>query len=218
MIKAVIFDMDGLIVDSEPIESLALEILLKRYGKVPVYNEVGLIHSVGIGMGKDGYNSIKEIYKIEEEVAIIKRKKRGIFTRLVKRNLTPRKEFFPLIEMLKERKIKTALASNRHRRHVRIMVSSMQITHLFDSIVAPTKRIRHKPAPDTYLWAARKLKIDPPECIVLEDSEIGVISGKDAGMKVIAVPNIYTKNQDFSKADLVVNSLKEIEWSTILNI
>lgn len=60
-----------------------------------------------------------------------------------------------------------------------------------------------------------QLKINPVECLVLEDAEAGVAAAKVAGMKAIAVPNRFTKNHDFSKADLVVHSLGKIDWPLI---
>lgn len=59
------------------------------------------------------------------------------------------------------------------------------------------------------------LGLKPGECVVLEDTDVGIISGRDAGMKVIAVPNIYTKDHNFSKADIIIKSLSDIDMNLL---
>lgn len=213
MIKAVIFDMDGLIVDSEPIESESLEILLQKYGKTARYNSNGLIHKPGVNVGV--FEKLKADYSLEDEIKVIRKQKRRIFTSLIKKGVEPKEGLKGLIDTLKEKKVKIALASNRNIKHVKLILSTMAIDLLFEVIIGPSPKRKHKPSPDIYLATAKKLKVKPEECLVLEDSETGVIAGKDAGMKVIAVPNSYTKDQDLFRADLIVNSLKDIKWSTI---
>ncbi|OGE64215.1 hypothetical protein A3I48_03260 [Candidatus Daviesbacteria bacterium RIFCSPLOWO2_02_FULL_36_7] len=214
MIKTVIFDLDGLIIDSEPIESESLEILLRRYNKIPIYYETGLIHTVGGGGA--WYDQLRKKYEIEDSVEIIKRKKRRIYLSLLKnKEFEPAKGFYKLIKTLKKRDIKTALASNRYKIHIKFIIERIGIRTFFDSVVGPNNKLRHKPAPDMHIQVAKRFRIRPDECLVLEDSETGVVAGKAAGMKVIAVPNQYTKNQDLSQADLIVNSLEDIRWSTI---
>src|SRR3972149_4527790 len=110
-IKAVIFDMDGVIVDSEPIESQSLEKLLRKYGKIPRYNKEGLIHTVGLA--GETYKQLIKKYKLEEEIEVLKKIKRKIFRDLVEKKLTVTPVFIELVRMLKKEKLKTALASNR---------------------------------------------------------------------------------------------------------
>lgn len=74
---------------------------------------------------------------------------------------------------------------------------------------------KSKPNPDLYLLAAEKLGVKPKECVVIEDSVTGIHAAKNAGMFCIAVPNKYIKNGDFSKADIIVKSLKEIDLDLI---
>ena len=73
-----------------------------------------------------------------------------------------------------------------------------------------------KPEPDIYAEAAKRVNIKPEKCLVLEDSQSGVISAKRAGMFVIAVPNIHTLNQNFDTADLVVSSLLDVAGMDLL--
>lgn len=217
MIKAVIFDMDGLIIDSEPLHSKSLEILLKKYGKTPKYHKNGLIHRVGLS-GDEEYIKLLEKYELQEEKELFRKKRRRIYVKLLNEKLEPMPGFLPLMKILQRKGIQLGVASNRFVGHIKLILKKFEVIELFGVIVGANKKIPHKPAPDTYLRAARKLKVDPKECVALEDSETGVTSAKGAGMKVIAVPNKYTKSHNFSKADLIVNSLKEIKWSTILNI
>lgn len=216
MIKAAIFDMDGVIVDSEPIHSQSLEILIKKYGKKPIYNSNGLIHKVGVSSDEE-YIKLLDRYGLAEEADIFRKKRRRIYIKLLKRPLTSMKGFIPLINSLKKEGIKIGLASNRYQPHIKLILENIGILELFDVIVGRDKDFKPKPAPDIYLKTAKKLKVDPKFCVAFEDSESGIISAKSAGMTAIAVPNKYTSDQDFSRADLIVKSLIEIKWNIILN-
>jgi len=207
-IKAVIFDMDGVIVDSEPIESQSLEKLLRKYGKIPQYNKEGLIHTVGLA--GETYKQLIKKYKLEEEIEVLKKIKRKIFRDLVEKKLTVTPGFIELVRMLKKEKLKTALASNRFVDLVFFMLNKIKAKDLFDVIVGASEEIKPKPSPDIYLQVARKLNLIPANCIALEDAETGIIAAKKAGMKVVAIPNKYTKSHNFAKADKIVKSLSQI--------
>lgn len=209
MIKAVIFDMDGVIVDSEPIHSKSLELLLKKHGEKPKYNKNFLIHTIGIS-GDDAYKELIKKYNLKGGIDILRKERRKIFVQLINKKLTPRRGLKSLINILKKENYKIALASNRLIDHVLIMVKNLGADSYFDIIVGHTPDIHTKPHPDIYLKTAKRLKITAKYCLAIEDTEHGMLSAIAAGMKIIAVPNKYTRHQDFSKADKIVGSLSKI--------
>ncbi len=217
MIKAVIFDMDGVIVDSEPLESQTLEKLLKKYGKTPIRNRSGLIHIAGTA-GDEYWKPIMKKYKLSEKIEILRSKRLEIFVDIVKKGMVPIPSVLTLIKKLKKANIKLALASNRFLDQVFLIIGMLKMKDYFDVIVGATKMMRRKPFPDIYLKSARVLRISPVFCVALEDSETGVLSAKAAGMKVIAIPNKYTKHHDFSKADKIVSRLSEITIPMLKNL
>ncbi len=83
--------------------------------------------------------------------------------------------------------------------------------NLFTALTTAEDTQKRKPEPDSYLLTAQKLGVLPSECVAIEDSAIWLTSAKAAGMKCIIIPNAYTKNQDFSQADLIVDSADEID-------
>lgn len=206
--RAIIFDLDGVLVDSEPLESKALEKLLLSYGKKPKYNDVGLIHKPGTA--GDVYMDIINDYQLNEELEILRTKKRKIFKQLVKKELTAIEGALKLVGKLKKEGYKVGIASNRFVDLISTMLDKIRARLLFNVIVGAKEGMNFKPHPDIYLLAAKQLNAKPTICIAIEDSEIGVASAKAAGMKVIAIPSIYTNPQDFSKADKIVKSFSEI--------
>jgi len=203
--------MDGVIVDGETIQSKSLEILLRKYGKKPKYNKNGLVHTVGIA-GDQSYKEFIKNYHLKEPIETLRKERRKIFVKLIGKKLKPIPGFNELISRFKKSGFKMALASNRFIDHVFIMVKNLGADSYFDVIHGPSDgaNIKLKPEPDIYLEVAKKLKIFPQQCVVLEDSEYGVIAGYAAGMKVIAIPTRYTKHQNFQKADKIVKSLSDI--------
>lgn len=215
-LKAVIFDMDGLIIDSEPTNSLSWEILLKKYGKKPVYNKHGLIHTVGLS-GDEGYLQLIQKYRLREDLEILRELRRKIFEDIIEKiNLMP--GFSNLIKVIKKEGFKTALASNRNIKHVILIAEKLGVKNFFDVIIGPDVKRKHKPEPDIYLDAAKKLGVLSENCLVIEDSEIRVSAACKAGMKVIAVPNKHIKTHDFSKADKIVNNLNDISISLLYKL
>jgi HAD superfamily hydrolase (TIGR01509 family) len=214
MIKAVVFDMDGLIVETESVESRALEKVLKEYGKKPMPHPNGLIHVVGYA-GQKSWDDFISKYNLPDSVEVIRAKKRQFFNEIIEAELAPMPGFMKLINELESHKLAIALASNRHEGTLHRMLEILKAKHFFQLIVGPSEKRRHKPHPDIYLYTAAELGVKPDECVVLEDSEPGVVSGKAAGMKVIAVPNKFTEKQDLSKADIIVESLDKVNAKLI---
>lgn len=214
MIRAVIFDLDGVTINGEPIHSKSVEIVLKKYGKTPIYNANGLVHEVGIADPGE-YRRLLEKYGLVSEEESFRRKRRRAYIKLINQKLTPGKGFMLLMKILNKHNIKTAIASNRNAKHIKIILKNIKADKLFNTVSGLQKNVPPKPAPDIYLIAAKKIKVDPKDCWALEDTEVGIASAKAAGMRAIAIPNKYTYEQDFSKADLIVNSLKDIKWSTL---
>ncbi len=214
MIKAVIFDMDGVIVDSEPIESLALEKMLREYGKTPMLNETGLAHIPGVTSDRY-WESLMEKYNFKENVTVLRERKREIFVEIIQGGIYP---ITGTLELIKKLKNKIAVASSRFLKHVFLILELLEIKKYFNVVTGPTENLRRKPFPDIYLEAAKALGVPPTLCVALEDTETGILSAKNAGMKVIAVPNQYTKHQNLSKADKIVNSLSEITISMLKSL
>lgn len=110
-----------------------------------------------------------------------------------------------LLEILEafRTRLKLAVATGAQREFLDIALDTLRIRGYFDVLQTADGLERGKPDPDIYLIACRRLGLPPGECIVLEDARNGVLAGKAAGCPVIAVPNDYTRGQDFSDADWV---------------
>ena len=215
MIQAVIFDMDGVIIDSEPLQSQAWESIIRQYGKEPELNSAGLVHFVGFRI-RENWEIIKERYEINEEIEALEEKRSQIYLMLLRKNMAPMRGFMDLIKTLKDKGLKLAIASSSHRDHVETLLDDLGIREYIDEFVSGDMVKKGKPHPDIYLEAANRLDVEPEKCVALEDSEVGVEAAKNADMKVIAVPNKYTRSMNFSDADLVLESLEDIYWEMIL--
>src|SRR3989344_6767927 len=217
MIHAVIFDMDGVMIGSEPIQSLAFEKIIRRYGKNPVFDENGIIQTIGMG-AKDNWKILKEKHDIDEDIEVLYGLRNEVYPDLLKNALVPKDGLLSLLGMLKARKLPMAVASSSQQSHIELVLKGLGISEYFSAMVSGHKIGRGKPHPDVFLKAAAMLKAPPMDCVVVEDTQVGVEAGKSAGMKVIAVPNRFTARHDFSKADLTLPSLKEITWDILSSL
>ena len=116
-----------------------------------------------------------------------------------------------LIKNLSDKHIPIAVASSSPRALIEEILNKFAIYDYFDVVISGEEVNKGKPAPDIYLKAAKLMKVNPKECVVLEDTKHGVIAAKEAGMKCIGYINPNSGKQDLKKADLIVKKITEID-------
>jgi HAD superfamily hydrolase (TIGR01509 family) len=119
-----------------------------------------------------------------------------------------------LLEAMRGKKT-LALASSSYRDAVDAVLQGLNVADCFSAILSGLDVMAVKPAPDIFLAAAARAGASPQECLVIEDAEKGIIAAHRAGMRSIAIPNVYTRHHDFSKANLICTSLREITLDLI---
>lgn len=204
---AVIFDMDGVIVDSEPVYHNWNQELYKDLNiTVPLILKPQII---GTGV-RSKWNLIKQHCEISQTVEeLIQYQQR--FFRSMKVNfediLFPGVK--PLIKNLKKDKVSIALASSSDKERINRVLNDCELHQLFDVVVSGEEFEESKPNPEIFLHAAEKLGEIPEDCIVIEDSYNGLLAASRAGMKKIGVKHEHI-TMDLSLADLTVQSLEEL--------
>jgi HAD superfamily hydrolase (TIGR01509 family) len=114
-------------------------------------------------------------------------------------------------------KIKLAVASSSHKRMIEYVLKKLEIIDFFDSIVGAEDIDRSKPDPEIFLMSAKRLNVKPEECIVVEDSKLGVEAAKKAGMKCLGYFNPSSGKQDLSKADFVADDFCKLDIQKLLS-
>ena len=205
MITSIIFDLDGLLADTERLHCMAYQDALRAQGAAVSDHEYAE-HWVRSGRGISEW--ISERGLALDPFALRAHKSR-CYLDLLSSELRPMEGALALLEQLHHRK-KLALASSSYPDAVQGVLAGLGIAHYFQVIVTGLDVPRLKPAPDIFLAAAQQLGATPSRCVVLEDAEKGVIAASLAGMHCIAVPNDHTRHHDFSKATRVCNSLNDV--------
>ena len=204
--KAVIWDMDGIIVDSARHHLKGWQIVFQKRGVN--YTEKDFWHNTG----KRSDTIIKNVLgkKIpQNEITKIIQEKDETFRQLMGQNIRPFPGVLKLIASLKEHGFKIAIASSAPMENIQLITRSLKIHNHFDTIVSGWEVTRGKPDPQTFLLTAEKLGVEAERCIVIEDAISGVTASKRAGMPCIAVTNT-TPREELREADLIIDTLEEI--------
>lgn len=215
-VQAVIFDFDGLIADTEMPDYLAWQAVYAQYGRT--FPLDSWLRNVGRNDSPfDPLGPFRGPDSPADPDAVLAVWRRH-HTRLERDYLTPLPGVLPLLERLKERGIRTAVASSTRRLRIRHLLSALRLQERFEALACGDEVPRAKPAPDVYLLAAGRLGVPAAACVALEDSAPGVCAAKSAGMACIAVPSRITRTMDLSAADLVVTSLLDVTLETIARV
>ncbi len=212
--KAVIFDMDGVIVDSEA-QWKAVEAEFFR-ATVTGWKDEHNDRITGLGVEDLHRFLVKEYDLTMGKVEFLAHC--DVSALKVYRDRVDCSEgFLELARHLKHRGVRTGIASSSPERWVRIVVERFELTPLLDTVVsADDVGGRTKPLPDLYLEAAARLDAPPGECLAIEDSAVGVLAAKRAGMKVAAYRTAHNEGQDLSGADFELGSFRGLDYERLI--
>ncbi|OGF44828.1 MAG: hypothetical protein A2231_12605 [Candidatus Firestonebacteria bacterium RIFOXYA2_FULL_40_8] len=212
-IDAVIFDMDGVLTDSEPLINEAAITALKEYG-VSAKEEDFLPF---VGAGDEKYIAgVAEKYGLKYK-SEMKARMYELYFELLPKKIKSFPGVKELLSALKKAGKKIAVASSADRIKVEANLNGIGLAlSVFDQVVTGDDITRKKPDPEIFLIAAKKLNIPPEKCCVIEDAVNGVEASKAAGMKCIAITNSFSSEKLSEKnPDRIVNSLLEIRTTFI---
>ncbi len=210
MIKAIIFDMDGLMIDSEKISYKCYKAILNKYGYSFTLDEY-----IKDYPGKPLMASLEFInekyhlnYDVQEQLEYFHQLE---YDFIENEGVQLKKGLLELLHYLKENNYQTIIASSSHQERAETLLKAHHISHYFDDTVYGKEVKRGKPFPDIFLKACEKLNIQTNEALVLEDSEAGIQAAYDAGIPVICIPDLkYPQQEYIDKTEAVLESLKDV--------
>jgi HAD superfamily hydrolase (TIGR01509 family) len=206
-IQAVVFDLDGVLVDSEPIHFRAANRVLARYGASISEAEYRTV----VGLGEFAtWDAWRRRYGMAIPIEDLLAAHTQARLRDIAGGVTPIDDAVRVARWLHASGLRLAIASSSTRAVIDALLAGLGLADVFPIRVSgEDPGVHHsKPAPDVYLSAAARLGLPPADCLAIEDSAPGVVAAKRAGMLCIAVPNRWTADQDFSEADVVLDSLR----------
>ena len=215
--EAVIFDMDGVLIDSEPIHYTIERVLFAKLG-LDVSHEV---HGTYLGTAGDYmYGDLKARFGLTQTVQELLEfddlYRCDYFNNLSGLNLN--EGVLKLLRGLSLTGIKLAVATSSSPGLAHVLLDRCGILPLFDAIVTTADAGKSKPFPDVYLLAAQKIGAAPENCLVFEDSPNGLSAGKNAGMFCIAVQTNHVNVAELQKADFLLESFHGVEPGQIFEI
>jgi HAD superfamily hydrolase (TIGR01509 family) len=213
MIKAAIFDMDGLLIDSEPFWRKSHIEILGNYGFVVTEDDVRATAGKRTG---DQVALWRERFQWEQpsNEAITDEIVQNV-ARLIHLNGAALPGVYDIINILKQHSIPMAVASSSAADLIDIVLKRLDIQRYMEFAHSAEREANGKPFPDVFLSTAKRLDVTPSSCVVFEDSLNGVKAAKAAGMKCVAVPEQPHDPNKFHEADLIVTSLEELRWPAI---
>ncbi len=217
-IRAVIFDCDGILVDTESLKYLAwkealanqnIDFSIEEYMTLVGHSSKNILRLIGQTKGRELSDEIIELknarYKILQKQGVLPIQSMVNFAR-------------HLSESKQELGLKLGLASSASKEEIMTNLEQIGLNNAFDVILSGSDDLddyvdlegKNKPKPYIYLEASKRLNLSPKLCLVFEDTTAGITAAADAGMIPIAIPNRFTLNQDFSKASRILFSHEEL--------
>ena len=209
MIKAVIFDLDGLLIDSEIVSYKIYKEILNQFGhsfsieeyaqnfsgKTEVKNVTNLIDTYNLPWTVEV--GLDNVLKVEDK--------------FINEGIDLKTGVKKLLTYLKDKNLKIAIASSSTRDRALTILRQHNIVEYFDEFVFGNEVKKGKPNPDIFLKACDKISVNPEECLVLEDSESGIQSAYSANIPVICIPDMKVPNQYYlNMTKAVLSSLEEV--------
>jgi HAD superfamily hydrolase (TIGR01509 family) len=204
---AIIFDMDGLMIDTEGLYWAAARQIAASYQKTVSDDTLRNM------MGRAPIESMRVFAKdlsLPDSAEALLDRRTAIMLERFRQPISPMPGLMELLHAFKDR-LKLAVATSAPAAFVDLILPAMGLTHFFDAIQTSDGLQHGKPHPEIYLKTIARLHVQPRQSIVLEDSTAGAQAGKNAGAYTIAVPSDYTRTGDFSFTDYQAKNLHDAQ-------
>lgn len=213
-IEAVIWDMDGVLADTAPHHLRAWQEIFGKRG----INFTEEDFKRGFGIRNDAIiRNILGGQVTKDEIEAIAQEKEKAFRRIIGQNVRPLPGALKLLQALNEHGVRMAIASSTTIENIRLIIGGLGIENCFKAVVTGHDVTEGKPSPQVFLLAARRLGVEPENCIVIEDAVAGVVAAKSAGMYCVAVTNTHPEEK-LKEADLIVDTLEAVSIKDILKL
>ncbi|UCB42213.1 MAG: HAD family phosphatase [Dehalococcoidales bacterium] len=204
--KAVIWDMDGVIVDTAPYHEEAWRETFQKRGVE--FTDEDFRRSFG-QRNDTIISGVLGNTPSRKTIDVIANDKETNFRRKIRQRIEPLPGVIQLLSALAAGGFRQALATSAPLQNVRQIIKDLGIEGYFGGIVTEKDVTEGKPGPQGFLLAARKLGVEPEDCIIIEDAVVGVTAAKRAGMDCVAVTNTHRRSR-LREADLIVDSLEDV--------
>ena len=211
-IKGFLFDMDGVIVDTQHIHTRMFVEAIRSFGYETTEEEISHYAGTARGVVMHGFAKTHGFTVTDEEAEAVQCRKDELFRAAIeKERLVPIAGIPELLRELQRRKIPAVIASSSPQDFISFIVDRLQIRPYFHAFLSGADLPRSKPDPAIYRLAAEAAGAAPAECVVLEDATQGVAAAKAAGAYCIGFRNPHSGPQDLSQADWIVDRIEEID-------
>ena len=204
-VQAVIFDLDGTLIDNNEFHLKAWRLYLQQVGREVSEEEYNAKLN-----GRTNKDVIEYIYgkeMSEEEILRYTLEKEAVYRDIYKPYIKPVEGLLDFLDMLNQKNIPLAIATSGIQVNINFMFEHIPIKKYFREVVNSAHIQKGKPDPEIYLKTASLLKIEPKHCLAFEDAVVGIKSAKSAGMKVIAISTTHPKSE-LSEADLIIDDFR----------
>jgi HAD superfamily hydrolase (TIGR01509 family) len=205
-IKAVVFDFDGLMFNTEEIFNLSGKELLRRRGK----EMTPALLSIMMGRRSDeAFPMMIEALGLVEDPAVLRAEERAIFYDMLWKHVAPMPGLFELLAHIETCGLPKGVATSSRRPYIESLLGHFKLIDRFPVTLTAEDVTQGKPHPEIYLTAASRIGVEPGEMLVLEDSEMGTRAAAAAGAVAVSVPHEHSRNHDFSTAYLIAEGLHD---------
>ena len=213
-VRGIIFDFDGVLIDTEPIYLRIINEVLQKAGVLPMTREA-YQDLIGTPAGNT-WDTFHALYELPRSASYYQRLYDDRLEGVLQRELTLRPEADVLLREVAERGLPRGLATSSRRSWLEFKLRVLELEGYFCSVVSAEDVGHAKPAPHVYLRAAAEAGVPTEAALAIEDSPSGIAAAKAAGIYTIALRTTSTEGMDLSIADEVVDSLNEINLDVLL--